>query len=114
MHEQRSDELQDDAHPDVLQRALNQLLEQISKRDQKISWINAEKAAAARSFLEREQALLNQISEKDALLQYTRTQVTDRDAQLNEIFTSRTWKIALLLQRIRLFLIPPKKRPTQE
>jgi len=110
MHEQTSDELQTDGHPDELQRALHQLLEQISKRDQKLSWLNAEKAAAAQSFLQKEQALLNQISERDALLGYTRTQVTDRDARLNEIFTSRTWKIALLLQRIRAFLIPPKKR----
>jgi hypothetical protein len=109
MQELRSDTLQDDADPELLQRALHQLLEQISKRDQKISWLNAEKAAAARSFLEKQQALLNQISERDALLHYTRTQVTDRDAQLNEIFTSRTWKIALLLQRIRTFLVPAKK-----
>lgn len=102
------------AHPDELQAALSQLLEQISKRDQKISWLNAEKTAAARAFLEKEQALLNQISEKDALLRYTQTQVTDRDAQLNEIFTSRTWKIALWLQRLRTFLLPAKKRRAQE
>jgi hypothetical protein len=110
MHEQKPDELKADGHPDELQRALHQLLEQISKRDQKISWINAEKAAAARSFLEKEQALLNQISERDALLRYTRTQVADREARLNEIFASRTWKTALLLQRIRSFVVPPKKR----
>ena len=113
MHEQKPDQRPDDVDPDVVQRALQQLLEQISKRDQKISWITAEKIAAERLFLEKEQTLLNQISERDVLLHYTRTQVTDRDAQLHEILNSRTWKIALLLQRIRGFLIPPKKRRTQ-
>ncbi len=104
---------QEDTDPQLLQEALRQLLEQIARRDQKISWINAEKTAAARSFAEKEQALLNKISEKEAILLYTQTQLTDREAQLNEILTSRTWKAALFIQRIRLFLVPPKSRRAQ-
>lgn len=101
---------QEDTDPQLLQEALHRLLEQIVRRDQKISWINAEKTAAARSFSEKEQALLNKISEKDAILFYTQSQLTEREAQLNEILTSRTWKIALFLQRIHGFLIPPQSR----
>jgi len=99
---------QDYSDPPLLQEALHQLLEQISRRDQKISWINAEKTAAARSFWEKEQDLLQKIAEKDAILNYTQTQLRDREAQLNEILTSRSWKIALLIQRIRVFLVPPQ------
>lgn len=101
---------QDHTDPPLLQEALHQLLEQISRRDQKILWIDAEKAAAARSFLEKEQTLLNKLSEKEAILQYTQTQLRDREAQLNEILTSRTWKIALFIQRIRVLLVPPDSR----
>jgi hypothetical protein len=114
MHEQKPDERPDHADPDLVQSALHQLLEQISKRDQKISWINGERMAAERAFLEKEQTLLNKISERDVLLHYTRTQLTDREAQLEEILNSRTWKIALLLQRIRVFLIPPKKHRARD
>lgn len=96
--------------PQLLQEALHQLLEQIVRRDQKISWISAEKTAAARAFSEQEQALLNTIAEREAVLHYTQIQLHDREAQLNEILSSRTWKIALFLQRIRTLLVPPKKR----
>lgn len=110
MSKQTPAKQQDYTDPPLLQEALHQLLEQISKRDQKISWINAEKAAAARSFSEKEQALLQKIAEKEAILHYAQTQLRDREAQLNEILTSRTWKIALFIQRIRLFLVPPESR----
>ena len=101
---------QDDTSPQLAQVAVPALLEQLVRRDQKISWINAEKAAAAQSFSEKEQALLNKLSEKEAILLYTQTQLTDREAQINEILTSRTWKTALLLQRIFGFLVPPQSR----
>ena len=108
MSKQTPAQQQDYSDPPLLQEALHQLLEQISRRDQKISWINAEKTAAARSFWEKEQDLLQKIAEKDAILNYTQTQLRDREAQLNEILTSRSWKIALLIQRIRVFLVPPQ------
>ncbi len=101
---------QENTDPKLLQEALHQLLEQIVRRDQKISWINAEKTVAARSFSEKEQELLNKISEKEAILFYTQAQLTEREAQLNEILTSRTWKAALFIQRIRAFLVPPESR----
>ena len=101
MHRQKPDK-QQDTDPDLLQKALHQLLEQISKRDQKIA-------------------------ERDALLRYTRAQLMEREAQLtereaelmerkaqlHEILTSRTWKIALLMQRIRTFLVPINSRRAQ-
>ena len=110
MNKQISGKGQDYTDPPFVQEALHQLLEQVSRRDQKISWINAEKTAAERSFLEKEQILLNKLSEKEAILQYTQTQLRDREAQLNEILSSRTWKIALFIQRIRVFLVPPDSR----
>jgi hypothetical protein len=93
-----------------LQEALHQLLEQITRRDQKLSWIKAEKTAAAQAFSEREQTLLNKIAEGDAVLHYTQIQLHDREAQLKEILSSRSWKIALFLQRIRTLLVPPQRR----
>lgn len=113
MREQKSDKQQDYADPELLQKAVHQLLEQISKRDQKIAWINAEKTAALRAFVEKEQALLDKIAERDAVLFYTQAQLTERESQINKIVTSRSWKIALLIQRIHIFLIPPQSRRAQ-
>jgi hypothetical protein len=53
MHKQNSAAPQPDAAPEALQKALHLLLEQISKRDQKISWITAQKEI--------------EVAEKDAL-----------------------------------------------
>jgi len=110
MRKQKLDEQQGYTDPDLLQKALHQLLEQISKRDQKIAWINAESAATLRASMEKEQAMLITIAERDAILLYTQTQLKDRESQLNEILTSRTWRTALFLQRVRVFLIPPNSR----
>jgi len=96
MRKQKLDGQQDYMNPNLLQEALQQLLEQISKRDQKISWIVAENRA------ER--------AEKDALLLSTQTKLMEKELQLHEIVTSRTWKLALFIQRIRVFLVPPKSR----
>jgi hypothetical protein len=90
---------QDDINPDSLQIALHQLLEEISNRDQKISWMNAERAATVRSL-------------KQTLLE-TQRHLTEREEQLHEILTSRTWKMALFLQRIRNFLVPLQSRRAQ-
>ena len=110
MHKQKLDKQQDYTDPDLLQKALHQLLEQISIRDQKITRLDAESTAAVRTFAEKEQSMLTMIAERDAILLYTQTQLKDREAQVDEIFASNTWKIALLLQRIRNFLVPPKSR----
>jgi hypothetical protein len=110
MPKQESKKQKDPADPHSLEKALHQLLEQIAKRDQKISWLNSEKMAALRSFQEKEQALLHTIADKDAILQYTQIQLTARESQLDEILTSRTWKLALFIQRIRVFFVPPKRR----
>jgi hypothetical protein len=113
MHEQTPKKQQEYSDLHSLQKALYQLLEQIAKRDQKILWINSEKMAALRSYQEKEQALLQKLAEKDAVLQYTQTQLTDREAQLHEILSSRTWKMALFLQRVRVFFVPPQGRLAQ-
>ena len=96
MHKQKSASPQHDTDPDALQRALHLLLEQISKRDQKISWITAQKEA--------------EVAERDALLRSTQALLREREAQLHEILTSRTWKMASSLQHIRTFLVPLHSR----
>jgi hypothetical protein len=106
MRSQNLDDEQDYTDPDLLQKALQQLLEQISKRDQKIARIKAESAAALRASAEREASMLNKIAEQDAILLYTQTQLKDRKLQLDEILASRTWKTALFLQKVHSFLIP--------
>ena len=110
MCRQKLDKQQDDTDLDLLQKALHQLLEQVSKRDQKIAWINAENTAALRMLVEREQAMLAEKAETEFMLRHTQAQLAEREAQFNEIVNSRTWKAALLLQRIRVFLVPPKSR----
>ena len=110
MHKQESDKQQDFTDPLLLQKAIHQLLEQIAVRDQKVLWLNSEQKAALRSFQEKEQSLLQKLAEKDAVLQYTQVQLTDRISQIDEILTSRTWKMALFIQRIRVFLVPPQSR----
>ena len=113
MSKQQRDEQQDRVDPNLLQQALHQLLEQISKRDQKIARLNVESAAALRASAEKERAMLNTIAERDAILLYTKTQLKDRESQLDEILTSRNWKTALFLQQARVFLIPPNSRRAQ-
>lgn len=95
MHKQKPAYLHE-TDPGALQKALSLLLEQISKRDQKIAWITAQKEA--------------EITERDALLRSTQSLLREREAQLHEILTSRTWKMASSLQRIRIFLVPLHSR----
>ncbi len=92
MSKQRSAVQQDHADPDHLHKSIYKLLEQISKRDQKIA-------------------------SRDTLLRYTQARLVEREtqlarteAQLNEIVASKTWKTALILQRIRTFLVPINSR----
>jgi len=75
-------------NPDLLQKALYQLLEQISKREQKLV-------------------------EKDAQLLYMQAQLMEKEAQLNEIVTSKAWKIMLFIQKARLFLGSSQSRRVQ-
>jgi hypothetical protein len=79
---------QESADPDVLQKALIQLLEQVSKRDQKIA-------------------------ERETLLLYTQTQLREKESQLHEIVTSRIWKMVLFIRRIHIFLVSPNNRRVQ-
>ena len=88
MHIQKPGKEQNDADPELLQKALHQLLEQISKRDQKIA-------------------------ERDALLLYTQRQLKEKESELHEIVTSRAWKILLFIRRLHTFLVSPGSRRTQ-
>ena len=99
MRKQMPAKQQDYVNPELLQKTISQLLEQIAKRDQKISWINAEKTAIVRK-------LMAEIAEGEAALHHTQDLLRDKESQLHETITSRTWKIALLIQRIRIFLVP--------
>ena len=96
MYKQEPADPQLDTDPDALQRALYLLMEQISMRDQKISWITAQREA--------------EIAERDALLRSTQRSMQalldEREAELHKILTSRAWKFASSLQRIRTFFVP--------
>jgi hypothetical protein len=107
MRKQKLDDKPDYANHELLQKALQQLLEQISKRDQKIARIKAESAAALRASAEREKSTLIKIAEQDAVLLYTQAQLNERNLQLDEILASRAWKAALFFQKVHTFLIPP-------
>jgi hypothetical protein len=99
MPKQNFPRLQDDTGSEAVQVAVNQLLEQIAKRDQRISWIKAERATTVRSLTLK--------------LLETERQLSEREAQLHEILTSRTWRMAFFLQRIRNFLVPRESRRAQ-
>jgi uncharacterized protein (DUF3084 family) len=102
MHKQKPDKQQDDVTPDLLQKALHELLEQISKRDQKI----AERDALLRF-------TRAQLKEREAQFKEQEAEIMERKAQIHEIRASRTWKIALLMQRIRTFFVPINSRRAQ-
>jgi hypothetical protein len=87
---------------EYLRKALYQLLEQISKRDQKILSITAEKAAVMQELMEKEKIIL----EKDASLLFWQS-------QFRQVVDSRAWKIASSIQNTRTFLAPPESRRAQ-
>ncbi len=102
----KSEKQQYDTDPATVQNAIHQLLEQISKRDQKILWGNSEKTAVLGALAENEKALAENekaLAEKDAVLRYTQ-------GQLNDILNSKAWKVAAWMQRMRLILVPPDSR----
>ena len=86
-------------NPDLLQKALYQLLEQISKRDQKIISITAEKTVILQELMEKEKV----IAERDASLIFWQS-------QFRQVVDSRAWKIASSIQNARTFLAPPGSR----
>ena len=88
MHKPESDKPQDYANPEVLQKSLYQLLEQISKRDQKLA-------------------------DKDTQLLYMQAQLTEKESQLHEIVTSKAWKIMSLIQKTYTFFTSPQNRRIQ-
>ena len=49
-----------------------------------------------------------QLAERNAQLTERNAQLVERDAQLAAIYSSKTWRVALWLRRIRLWLAPPK------
>ena len=103
MNKQTPTDPQHDTDPDSLRKTLYLLLEQISIRDQKISWISAQKVAEGR-------ALKLEAAERESVLHSTEDKLRNRELQLHEIISSRTWKIALFLQRVRTLLIPLHSR----
>jgi hypothetical protein len=91
-------------------KALDQVLKQIAKRDQKITWVNAQRAAEAVQAAAEKEALEAVLRSTQDQLRFTQEQLRTREAQLEEILNSRTWKIAVFLQRLRTFLIPLQSR----
>lgn len=96
----------DHTDPDLANKTMYRLLEQISKRDQKIAWMNAEKTATLREFMAER-------AEGQAILLDTQAKLQEKEAQLRDIVNSRTWKIALKIQRVRTFFVPPESRRAQ-
>ncbi|MBI5966097.1 MAG: glycosyltransferase [Chloroflexi bacterium] len=72
MRKQKHNKNRDFDDPGLLQKVMQQLLEQISKRDQKIGWLNAENVAVQRTLTtqaaERERALTVQMTEQERIL----------------------------------------------
>src|SRR6266498_4287760 len=102
MPTQSSDKQRDSTNAEMLQKALYQLLEQISKRDQKILSITADKTALSQELMEKEKI----IAEENASLLFT-------EHLLDQVLDSRAWKIASKIQDIRTFLVPPESRRAQ-
>src|ERR1044071_5081793 len=109
MNSQLSDQRPDDNDPRLLEGAIDHLLEQISMRDQKIAWIQANYSATSKALAETEQALTQEKADKDLILRHLR----HREGQVNEILSSKAWRIAESLQRTRILLIPPGSRRAQ-
>jgi hypothetical protein len=82
-----------------MHKTVEQLLEQIEIRDQKAAWIEAEKTVVLRVLEEKVQTLAERES-----------RIRELEDHLSEVLESRTWKMAALLQRIRLFLVPLESR----
>ena len=103
MRDKTSDDNKPDAtSPELLQKTLWELLQQISKRDQKILRINAEKIAVLRTLMEKEQI----ISERDAHILFL-------EGEMDKMLRSKAWRFASLLIQTRTRFFPPESRRAQ-
>ena len=102
MRDKTSDNKQDAGSPELLQKTLQELLEQISKRDQKILRISAEKSSVMRTVVEKEQV----ISERDAHILFL-------EGELDKLLRSKAWKFASMLIQTRTRFFPPESRRAQ-
>ena len=111
-------------------QAVQTVIAQVAERNAQVQALTAQVAKRNSQV----QALTAQVAERDAQVQALTAQATERDAQiaqqtaqvqaltaqmahneqeLAEIKKSKTWRIALLFRRIRLFLAPPNSRRTR-
>jgi hypothetical protein len=102
MRDKTSDNKQDAGSPELVQKTLRELLEQISKRDQKILRINAEKTAVMRTVVEKEQI----ISERDAHILFLQ-------GEMDKLLRSKAWNFASKLIQTRTRFFPPESRRAQ-
>lgn len=102
MYDKSSLNQQDIPNPEVLQKTLRELLEQISKRDQKILRIDAEKTAVLRTVIEKEQI----ISERDAHILFL-------EGEMDKMLKSKAWRFASMLIQTRTRFFPPESRRAQ-
>lgn len=102
MRDKTSDNEQNVRSPELIQKTLWELLEQISKRDQKILRISAEKTAVLRTLMEKEQI----ISERDAHILFL-------EGEMDKMIRSKAWKFASMLIQIRTRFFPPGSRRAQ-
>jgi|GEM_PF-779640 len=92
------------------EQALKGLTTQVVETDQKVQALSAQVAKKN----ETEHTLSAQVSEKDQALQLLSVQIADRDLQtialknqLREITFSKSWRVAIFVHRMGVFLLPP-------
>jgi GT2 family glycosyltransferase/glycosyltransferase involved in cell wall biosynthesis len=84
-------------------RAVKLLTTQVNKLKESIQIISTEITERERSL----QALMDQVAEKEQSMLALTARIYASEQSLEEIKTSKAWKIALLFRRIRILLIPP-------
>jgi glycosyltransferase involved in cell wall biosynthesis len=83
--------------------ALQTLATQLAERDAQLAERDAQLAERDAQLAERDA----QLAERDAQLAERDAQLAERYAQLQEIAGSKAWRVAMLLRRARVLLLPP-------
>ena len=93
----------------LIQASQNQeqiLIAQVAEKEQAVQSLSAQVAEKEQAV----QSLSAHVAEKEQTVQSLSAQVAEKENQLNQIFSSKAWKIALLFRRIRVILAPHNSR----
>jgi lipopolysaccharide biosynthesis protein/glycosyltransferase involved in cell wall biosynthesis len=98
------------------EQAMQALTAQVGEREQAMQVLTAQVGEREQAM----QALTAQVGEREQAMQALTAQVGEREqamqaltAQLSEIKKSKAWKIALLIRKIRVLVVPPNSRRLQ-